>query len=137
MGYKMNYLTIGEVAKRSNVTVEAIRFYEKKLLILKPHRTTSGYRQYTADTVKRILFIQRAKVVGFSLKEIRELLSLKEISNSHANDEKSNLKGKIDDINKRILVLNEIRNALTTLHDPSDSLPKSTDSPILNAFDNV
>ena len=70
-------LTIGELAKRAGVGVETVRFYEREGLVAPPPRTGSGYRQYPADTVSRLRFIQRAKELGFSLREIGELISLR------------------------------------------------------------
>jgi len=70
-------LTIGQVAKHSGIGLETVRFYERKGLIEEPPRTDSGYRQYPKDVVGRIRFIKRAKELGFSLKEISELLSLR------------------------------------------------------------
>jgi DNA-binding transcriptional MerR regulator len=70
-------LTIGQVAKGAGVGVETVRFYEREGLVPAPKRRPSGYRQYPADTVRRIRFVQAAKDLGFTLKEIRELLSLR------------------------------------------------------------
>ncbi len=72
----MEQLTIGQVAKKSAVGVEAIRFYERSGVIEAPPRSPGGYRQYSPEIVERIRFIQRAKGLGFSLQETRELLEL-------------------------------------------------------------
>ncbi len=69
--------TIGQVAERSGIGIETVRFYERKGLIADPPRTDSGYRQYPEDVVVRLRFIRRAKELGFALKEILELLSLR------------------------------------------------------------
>lgn len=73
----MGNLKIGEVAKKANVGIETIRFYEREGLIPCPVRLQSGYRQYSEDAVRRILFIKNAKELGFSLKEIAGLFSLR------------------------------------------------------------
>ena len=62
----MTLINIGQVAKQTGVTVEAVRFYEKQGLIAAPQRTDAGYRQYPLDAVKRVQFIQRAKEAGFT-----------------------------------------------------------------------
>jgi MerR family copper efflux transcriptional regulator len=72
----MESLTIGRVARLAEVGVETIRFYERQGLIQEPPRRESGYRQYPKDTIQRVRFIKRAKDLGFTLKEIRELLVL-------------------------------------------------------------
>src|SRR6516162_7146876 len=70
-------MSIGKVAHRVAVGVERLRFYEREGLLEKPPRLNSGYRAYPAATVNRVLFIKRAKELGFSLKEIKELLALR------------------------------------------------------------
>ena len=67
-------LTIGALAETGSVNVETIRYYERRGLLPPPARSASGYRQYTHDDVWRLGFILRAKTLGFSLGEIRELL---------------------------------------------------------------
>ena len=69
-------LSIGQLAKQAGVGVETVRFYEREGLLAEPERRQSGYRQYQNDTVQRLLFIRRAKELGFTLKEIKELLKL-------------------------------------------------------------
>ena len=71
-------LTIGKIARRAGVGVETIRFYEREKLLPVPDRDpSSGYRQYTQATVARLQFITRAKELGFTLREVRELLDLR------------------------------------------------------------
>jgi DNA-binding transcriptional MerR regulator len=67
-------LTIGKLAKQARVTTDTIRFYERVGLIAAASKTTSGYRLYTDEAVKRLAFIRHAQRCGFSLPEIRELL---------------------------------------------------------------
>src|SRR5437764_228181 len=73
----MEILSIGQVARRAGVGVETVRFYEREGLLEEPPRRASGYRQYSEQVVKRIHFIKRAQKLGFSLKEITELLLLR------------------------------------------------------------
>lgn len=72
----MQALTIGQLAKESGVNLETVRYYERRGLLPKPPRSASAYRLFPAEATRRLRFIQRAKELGFSLKEIRELLSL-------------------------------------------------------------
>src|SRR5258708_1460553 len=69
-------LHIGQVSKRTGLSVDAIRFYEKAGLLPRPARTDAGYRLYHQREVADLEFIQRAQELGFSLKEIRELFSI-------------------------------------------------------------
>jgi MerR family copper efflux transcriptional regulator len=73
----MNGLTIGEMAERAKVHVETLHYYERRGLIERPPRSASNYRQYPEDVVQRVRFIKRAQALGFSLKDIKELLSLR------------------------------------------------------------
>ena len=71
----MATMQIGELAKRGGVGVETVRFYERKGLLLSPERKPSGYRIYGDHDLKRLLFIRQAKVLGFSLQDIREIIA--------------------------------------------------------------
>jgi DNA-binding transcriptional MerR regulator len=72
----MASLQIGQVAKKTGLTVDAIRFYERSGILPCPARTEGGYRLYREREVADLEFIQRAQQLGFSLKEIRELFSI-------------------------------------------------------------
>lgn len=69
-------LTIGRIAKMTGLSPKSIRYYEEEKLIPRAVRSPSGYRLYTPKIVERLIFIQKAKVVGFSLSDIRRLLDL-------------------------------------------------------------
>mgnify|MGYP000853733558 CR=1 FL=1 len=93
----MGYLRIGELSKRTETNNETLRFYETKGLIDAPRRSEAGYRLYTADAVERVNFIVRAKRMGFSLKEVTELLSLQvEESDSTSKENIVPLRGGMD-----------------------------------------
>jgi len=93
-------LTIGQVAKRSGIGLETVRFYERKGLVEEPPRTDSGYRQYPENVVARIRFIRRAKELGFKLSEISELLSLRVDPDSTCSDVRQQTEFKIADVEK-------------------------------------
>ena len=69
-------MRIGEVAKRVNVSVETLRYYERRGLLPDPDRSATGYRAYATDTVRRVRFIRHAQELGFTLEEIVDLLGL-------------------------------------------------------------
>jgi MerR family copper efflux transcriptional regulator len=73
----MQTLTIGQVAREAGIGVETVRFYEREGLLEEPVRRASGYRQFNLDAVARLRFIKRAQRLGFTLREIKELLALK------------------------------------------------------------
>src|SRR2546422_7048239 len=70
-------LTMGQVARAADVNIQTIRYYERRGLFPTPRRTPAGYRQYAGDAVARLRFIKHAQELGFSLKEIQELLGLR------------------------------------------------------------
>jgi len=70
-------IQIGELAKRTTLSIDAIRFYEKRQLLPKPARSTGGFRLYSTDDLERLLFIRQIHGLGFSLREIRELVELR------------------------------------------------------------
>ena len=108
----MTLLNIGQVAKQTNVTVETVRFYEKQGLIAAPQRSESGYRKYPLETVKRVQFIQHAKEVGFTLRDIGELLALRQKPGTSCADIKLRATQKIEEVDQKIHDLNRIRDAL-------------------------
>ena len=131
----MNYLTIGKVAKKSGLGIETVRFYERQGLIDNPPRTESGYRQYPEETIAQLRFIKRAKVLGFSLKEIQELLSLKYDPNATKADVKERTLKKVADVKSKIQDLTRIQNALEHLIHTCDGHGPASTCPIIKAMD--
>ena len=111
----MEKLTIGQLAKKANVNLETIRYYERRGLIPEPPRSESGYPQYSADDLQRTQFIKRAQALGFTLKEILELLSLRVGPDTSCKEVKTRVQAKIKDVEKRIVDLEEMRTALLRL----------------------
>src|SRR5919199_5139981 len=97
-GVTMAALTIGQIARRAGVGVETVRFYERQGLLEEPARKESGYRQYPEDVVARLRFIKRAKELGFSLKEIKELLALRVDPATTCAEVKARAQAKVADI---------------------------------------
>jgi MerR family mercuric resistance operon transcriptional regulator len=111
----MEKLTIGQLAKKANVNLETIRYYERRGLMPEPPRNKSGHREYSMEEVKRTEFIKRSQALGFSLKEILELLSLRVEPGRTCGDVKERVEAKIADIEKRIEDLERIREALLSM----------------------
>jgi MerR family transcriptional regulator, copper efflux regulator len=127
-------MTIGQVAKLAGVGVETIRFYEREGLLNKPKRRPSGYRMFDAEVVNRIRFIKSVKELGFSLKEIRELLFLRVDSRASATEVKKRVDSKIEQIDRRIRDLKKVRNALSQLSRSVGKRPVSENS-LMDALD--
>ena len=106
----MDVLTIGQLAKRAGVGVETIRFYEREGLLAEPaRRPSSRYRQYPPRVVGRVRFIRRAKELGFTLKEIQELLELRVCPSSTRVDVGERVNAKITDIGERMASLERMK----------------------------
>src|SRR2546422_10160215 len=101
----MDNLTIGDVAKQADVHSETLRYYERRGLVARPPRSVSNYRLYPEDTVRRVRFIKHAQDLGFSLKEIKELLSLRAAPKARCADVRVRALTKINDIEERIRAL--------------------------------
>ncbi|MGQ8365392.1 Zn(2+)-responsive transcriptional regulator [Glaciecola sp. 1036] len=114
---KESLFKIGQLAKLTDMTVEAIRFYESKHLINSSSRSEGGYRLFSNADLEKLLFIKRAKAVGFSLDEISELLELRLHPDEHSCGEvKQYTANKIDQIQQKIDQLQEIQASLKTMH---------------------
>jgi len=111
----MKPLLIGQLARLADVGVETIRFYERTGLLGSPERRRSGYRMYDQEAVARLQFIRRAKQLGFTLEEIKELLALHGDPGATRADVKAAAVAKVDDITRRIRDLERMRGALETL----------------------
>jgi MerR family copper efflux transcriptional regulator len=108
-------MRIGELAKRCGVSVQTLRFYERKGLLPEPPRRLSGYRDYPPEAEKLVRFIRTAKTFGFSLHEIRELLGLQRRSWATCADICAFVARKLEQIEARIRELQESRRMLSQL----------------------
>lgn len=131
----MQSLTIGKIAKQAGVGVETIRFYERKKLLATPPRSDSGYRQYPPETIVRLRFIRRAKELGFSLKEIGELLELRHDKQATCEDVRLQAKAKLDTIQEKIDDLSRMKEALSKLSCQCRGSGPVSGCPILSALE--
>ncbi len=103
-------LTIGTLAKQAKVNIETIRYYQKRGLIQEPEKPTQGYRIYPKEVLSQLLFIQRAKQVGFTLTEIKELLLLDEGVN--CSEAQQMAQKKLEIVNNKLCELADIKTTL-------------------------
>ena len=108
-------MKIGELAKRAEVPIDTVRYYEREGLIPPPIRRASGYRDYVDADVDRLRFMRRAKGLGFTLHEIRDLLSLTAMSGDDMAALNAQTQAKLRDVEERIHALTRIREALQSL----------------------
>ncbi len=132
----MSGLTIGTVANQAGVNIETLRYYERKGIVSKPPRTSSNYRVYPDETVRRVRFVKRAQELGFSLNEIKELLALRATRGATCDDVCRQALHKIGDIEEKIQTLQAMKDALRKLvkECASANAPVS-DCAILEALD--
>ena len=127
-------LTIGKLAQASDIGVETVRFYERKGLIEQPNKQ-GAFRYYSLDLIDRIKFIKRAQELGFTLREVKELLELKINNQSKCSDVLKKTESKIIEIDEKINDLKKMKKSLKNLAQccTSDDMPLS-DCPILECF---
>jgi MerR family transcriptional regulator, copper efflux regulator len=122
----MGVMKIGELAEHAGVNVQTVRYYERRDLLPEPERTASGYREYDVDDVRRLNFILRAKELGFTLSEIRDLMGLRASTGATADDVRRRAQEKIEDVEGKLRDLQRIRDGLARVvrscdaHGPPD-----------------
>ena len=108
-------MRIGALAREAGVSVQTVRYYERRGLLSDPRARGDGYREYTTGTLERLRFIRRAQEVGFTLSEIDELLALRLDPDTTAADVKARAEEKIVEIEGKLRDLERIRGALAHL----------------------
>ncbi len=124
-------LTIGQLARTLDVNVETVRFYERIGLIEQPERPPFGHRRYSSDVVNRVRFIQRAKSLGFSLREIKELLAM---DGAPCEDVRSLAQEKRRQISDQIQDLTAIRRVLDSLIDDCRTTSQANSCSLIGAL---
>jgi Cu(I)-responsive transcriptional regulator len=111
----METMRIGELAERAGVSVQAVRYYERRALLPEPPRSPSGYRKYSESHLDRLRFVKRGQELGFTLAEIEELLSLRADPHTTADQVKRQVEDKLRDLDRRVRDLEGIRKGLRHL----------------------
>lgn len=130
-------LTRGELARRGGVNIETIRYYERRGLLPKPPRSAAGYRLFSLDDDRRVRFIKRAQELGFSLKEIEELLALQNEPHTTRADVRKRAEVKIADIEKKLSDLQAMKESLEQLTATCSGRGPVCGCPILESFDST
>ena|SRR2546423_12067731 len=128
-------LTIGRLAREAGVNLETVRYYERRGLLPNPPRSASGYRLFPTEAARRLRFIRRAQALGFSLGEIRELLSLRIASTAKSGDVRKRAQAKITDIEAKIRTLESMKKTLRELTKACSGCRSVRDCPILESLD--
>src|SRR4030067_2083798 len=130
----MGNLSIGQLAREAQVRVETVRYYERRGLMPEPPRRESGYRQYSEPDVTRIRFIKRAQTLGFTLKEILDLLSLRVDPKTTCGDVKRRAEVKIADMEEQIKALQRMKKGLTKVASTCRGRGPTSECPILESL---
>jgi MerR family copper efflux transcriptional regulator len=128
----MEAMGIGKLAARAGVSIDTVRYYERSGLLAPQARLPSGYRRYGEMQLSRLRFIRRAQELGFSLRDIRELLGL-----SRQRDVarvKRAAERKLAEVEERLLALQRVRDGLATLVATCPGHGRAADCPILKAL---
>jgi MerR family copper efflux transcriptional regulator len=128
----MTLIGIGAIARRAGVGIDTVRYYERAGLLDPKQRLSSGYRRYSEEEVARLRFIRRAQALGFSLKEIQELLALS--SRKDVARVKRTAEARLKDINARIAELQRVRDGLARLVEACPGHGRASECPILQAL---
>ncbi|MBS0591676.1 MAG: heavy metal-responsive transcriptional regulator [Proteobacteria bacterium] len=129
-----SHFSIGAAARLADVAIDTIRFYERKDLLPAPRRRASGYRDYDIAVIERLRFIRRAKDLGFSLDEIRELLTLSVDRERGVRSVRQRTEARLAEVERRIRELHRVRRGLKRLIDACPGHGKLEACPILSAL---
>lgn len=127
-------MKIGDLAKRAGVGIDTVRYYEREGLLPQAQRRSSGYRMYDVDDIQRLRFIRRAKALGFTLPEVRELLALSSREDGDMAAMKAAARQKLADVDAKIAELTRIRDGLDALIEVCPGQGVLARCPILNAI---
>jgi len=128
-------LTIGGVAKATGVGIQTLRYYERRGLLSQPERTRAGYRQFPEEEVRRVQFIRRAQGLGFTLEEIRELLSLRVLPGRRCDQVERAARRTRERVQVRLTEMQGIEKALSQLVRACAKGSATDDCPILRALE--
>ncbi|HJU08349.1 MerR family transcriptional regulator [Dyella sp.] len=128
------HLTIGAVARNAGVPIDTIRYYEREGLLPAPRRRDSGYRDYDRSTIDRLKFIRRAKALGFTLDDIRELLALSADHEKGVRNVKQRAEVRLAKLELRIQELQRMRRGLKHLIERCPGRGDPDACPILHAL---
>jgi DNA-binding transcriptional MerR regulator len=107
-------MKVGQLAEAAGVSVQAIRFYERKGLLPAPPRLSSGYRDYPVETVRAVLFIKQMQGFGFTLRELEGFIRLLESQPHSPAERRRRVEAKLQSIDEQIERLRSMRDDLSS-----------------------
>lgn len=127
-------LRTSDVARRAGVNIETLRFYERNGILPEPPRRASGYREYPPEAVRRVRFVKRAQELGFSLREIKDLLDLTTVPRAKAGKVRHMAEAKIVEIDHKIRDLQAMKATLEGLLCACDGRRPLATCPIIESL---
>lgn len=129
-------MTIGELARKAGVNVQTVRYYERTALLPAPHRwPDSGYRDFDHDALLRLNFIRSAKDLGFTLREIGELLEMRILPGESCAEVRKMIAGKLTDLDHRMSEMRRLRRSLVKLEEACGRRSRAESCPALWAIE--
>jgi Cd(II)/Pb(II)-responsive transcriptional regulator len=126
---------IGDVATKTGCSVQTIRFYERKGILASPARTQSNYRQYSADSIKQLIFIKQCRSLDMSIDEIGTLLKSKNEPNASCNKVNAMIQTHIKQVSQRIEELEELKKSLLNMASTCDEARQIRNCGILESLE--
>lgn len=110
--HNANAIQIGRAAQQTGLSIDTIRFYERRSLLPRAPRTAGRFRLYSADDIARLTFIRQMQGLGFSLQEIRQLLDLRGLQTENCREVRDILRIKLEQVRGKIDELKKLEHTL-------------------------
>ncbi len=134
----MNRLRIGQVAAQASVSVDTVRYYERRGLVQNVERDGSGYRRYGLEAVDRIRTIRRAAAIGFSLDQLETIFRMRASGKPPCGSVLEMARRKLSDLDEQIATLNQLRSVLeTTISSWGDRLQQTPTGGLAHLLDSL
>jgi len=130
-------MKIGQLADKTGLSIQTIRFYERKALLSAPERTQSNYRSYSEEALKQLLFIKHCRALDMTIEEINLVLETRANPESSCESVNATIDKHIDDIEQRVMELNALRQSLISIRSTCADNKKVKECGVLHQLDSI
>jgi Cd(II)/Pb(II)-responsive transcriptional regulator len=130
-------MKIGQLADKTGLSIQTIRFYERKALLAAPERTQSNYRSYSDEALKQLLFIKQCRALDMTIEEISLVLETRANPDNSCESVNATIDNHIEDIESRIIELNALQKTLLSFRSACEDDKKVKDCGVLQQLDNI
>lgn len=130
-------MKIGVLAEKTGLSIQTIRFYERKSLLPAPERTQSNYRSYSEDSLQQLMFIKQCRALDMTIDEINQLLETRANPDSSCDSVNATIEKHIEDITNRITELNALQKTLVSIRSACSDDKKIKECGVLHQLDNI